>query len=94
MSNYPPGMTSEDWRHIDGEDHHQNCPLHEANWDHHCQHMTQRVEWDLRWRLLGTGVRIQIHYCPFCGDELLEPECHCEEITRAERDDAAERKTQ
>ena len=24
--NYPDGMTSKDWEHIDGEEHHQDCP--------------------------------------------------------------------
>ena len=29
MSNYPDGMTSRDWAHIDGEEHHEDCPYHE-----------------------------------------------------------------
>ena len=29
MSNYPDGMTSRDWAHIDGEEHHEDCPHHE-----------------------------------------------------------------
>ena len=29
MSNYPPGMTREDWKYIDGESHHQLCQMHE-----------------------------------------------------------------
>ncbi len=29
MSNYPPGMTREHWRHIDGEIHYRACPAHE-----------------------------------------------------------------
>lgn len=30
-SNYPPGMTRGDWRHIDGEKHSPLCPCHEDN---------------------------------------------------------------
>jgi hypothetical protein len=26
MSNYPDGMTRSDWAHIDGGDHHDDCP--------------------------------------------------------------------
>ena len=29
MSNYPDGMTSRDWAHIDGIEHHEDCPQHE-----------------------------------------------------------------
>jgi hypothetical protein len=29
MSNYPDGMTSRDWAHIDGDEHHEQCPQHE-----------------------------------------------------------------
>ena len=29
MSNYPDGMTSRDWSHIDGIEHHEECPQHE-----------------------------------------------------------------
>ena len=29
MTNYPDGMTKEDWRHIDGDEHHDSCPAHE-----------------------------------------------------------------
>ena len=30
MSNYPDGMTSRDWAHIDGIEHHEDCPQHES----------------------------------------------------------------
>jgi len=33
MINYPPGMTREDWKHIDGDQHYRNCPMHEDNDD-------------------------------------------------------------
>ena len=29
VSNYPDGMTSRDWAHIDGEEHHEDCSYHE-----------------------------------------------------------------
>ena len=29
MSNYPDGMTSRDWAHIDGIEHHEDCPYHD-----------------------------------------------------------------
>lgn len=29
MNNYPPGMTREDWKHIDGPSHYRGCPQHE-----------------------------------------------------------------
>ena len=29
MSNYPDGMTSRDWAHIDGDEHSEDCPHHE-----------------------------------------------------------------
>ena len=29
MSNYPDGMTSRDWAHIDGIEHHEECPYHD-----------------------------------------------------------------
>ena len=31
MSNYPPGMTSHAWEHIEGKEHHSDCPEHEDN---------------------------------------------------------------
>ena len=30
MSNYPDGMTSRDWAHIDGVEHHEDCPHEES----------------------------------------------------------------
>ena len=35
MGGYPPGMTSADWRHIDGEQHCPLCPQHE-DYEHRC----------------------------------------------------------
>ena len=29
--NYPDGMTKEDWQHINGLEHDDDCPQHEAN---------------------------------------------------------------
>jgi hypothetical protein len=36
MSNYPDGMTSRDWAHIDGEEHHEECYSH-PDYEHFCQ---------------------------------------------------------
>ena len=36
MSNYPDGMTKRDWSHLDGRDHHEDCPEN-LDFDHtHC----------------------------------------------------------
>jgi hypothetical protein len=29
MSNYPDGMSSRDWAHIEGDEHSDECPQHE-----------------------------------------------------------------
>jgi len=36
MSNYPDGMTSRDWAHIDGIEHHEDCPQYE-DFDMDCE---------------------------------------------------------
>ena len=36
MSNYPDGMTSRDWAHIDGIEHHEDCPQYE-DYDMDCE---------------------------------------------------------
>ena len=36
MSNYPDGMTSRDWAHIDGIEHHEDCPQYE-DYDMGCE---------------------------------------------------------
>jgi hypothetical protein len=35
MSNYPDGMTSRDWAHIDGVEHHEDCP--QFDFDIYCE---------------------------------------------------------
>ena len=30
--NYPPGMSSRDWAHIEGGQHFPSCPAHEDHW--------------------------------------------------------------
>jgi len=36
MSNYPDGMTSRDWAHLDGDEHHEECYSH-PDYEHFCQ---------------------------------------------------------
>ncbi len=52
MSHYPPGMTREDWKHIDGVQHYKGCPQHEDNvallgeeaWDCCCDEIAQALK--------------------------------------------------
>ena len=36
MSNYPPGMTPEDWAHIEGAEHHRDCEVHRGSPECNC----------------------------------------------------------
>ena len=97
--NYPPGMTREDWKHIDGDQHYSECMMHE-DFEHKCQRvMSCRVqpEGDMRWVLLHrmfphVGI-VQIDFCPYCGDELPPIRCICEEIAEEQKALIAEQKT-
>ena len=44
VSNYPDGMTSRDWAHIDGVEHHVDCPQHENSF--HCEDCFQDFDFD------------------------------------------------
>jgi hypothetical protein len=44
VSNYPDGMTSRDWAHIDGIEHHEDCPQHENFF--HCEDCLQDFDFD------------------------------------------------
>lgn len=95
---YPDGMTKRDWQHIDGEQHHPQCPMHEDNYGwHECDDMPKQtaIEWDKyrkRWRLV---LRDYLHNstciingCPWCLEELTAPRCTCQEIDDALKEDA------
>lgn len=91
MSNYPPGMTKEHWRHIDGEPPHvEACPMSDGNLTC-CKKHTWSVEYrDTSWYLLhrygAVSHEVEVTFCPFCGTELLTPECRCEEIVKEGKD--------
>lgn len=100
MSNYPPGMTRSDWKHIDGEQHYKECPLHE-DYVHDCSKEAReflRPEfsppcWILAVKVGIHGYRyIRIDFCPWCGEDLGRPDCRCKDITEALKAEAAERK--
>ena len=100
MSNYPPGMTREDWKHIDGEQHYRLCPESE-DYIHDCSKggaMMVRPEfsppcWVLEVSLATPHFRtIRIDYCPWCGEDLGKPNCICTEIAETEKAEAAEHK--
>lgn len=85
---YPPGMTREDWKHIDGATHNPECPDHEDNRNgHQCakgkHNQDAVVEWDHARQLWDlyisshgavSGRHIAILFCPYCGQDLGESE--------------------
>ena len=89
--NYPPGMTREDWKHVDGEQHHPECPLNE-NYEHKCQRvMPCRVQpegddrWVLAHRMFPRSGVVKIDFCPYCGEELGPIECICKALVAEHR---------
>ena len=89
MSNYPPGMTKADWKHIDGLQHYRECPMHE-DYKHDCsREAVQYLRavfsppcWELAIRVYGISgyySHIRVDYCPWCGEDLGRPDCICTE---------------
>lgn len=86
MSNYPQGMTNEDWKHIDGEQHSRFCPEHE-DFSHDCWPNTKnkvvplfdagRSWWALVVRTSLLHAEVPIDFCPYCGEDLGRPDCIC-----------------
>ena len=100
-TNYPPGMTREDWKHIDGEQHYVACP-ESQDYMHGCSkeaNLYLRAEFSPPcWVLaiqpsLGRSYTyLRVDYCPWCGGDLGRPECICTEIDETLKAEAAERK--
>ncbi len=95
MNNYPPGMTKEDWKHIDGETHSPLCPQHE-DFEHKCNaKMPNRIYPDLSnhagrfgWNLVVKRLHtteLSIDFCPYCGEELGPTDCICKELKEGGR---------
>jgi len=100
MSNFPPGMTREDWKHIDGEGHHCHCPMHE-DYEHDCSKEARKYLrpefsppcWVLSIRMGHCSyTHIRVDYCPWCAEDLGRPECICKEIDELAKAEVAERK--
>ena len=101
-TNYPPGMTREDWKHIDGAVHHPLCTMHEE-FVHDCwpnaKHQVVPVPdgGRTKWALIVSpatrgAVTVPIDFCPYCGVDLGPVECICQEIDETLKAEAAERK--
>ena len=79
---YPDGMTKSDWAHIDGEQHSPECPMHENNFGWHSCSLNDQgtIEWDedsSRWKLFLGPTWVVINGCPWCLEELADPQCTC-----------------
>lgn len=98
VSNYPPGVTGNESR-IAGKSHYRQCPMHEdAEVVHTCAppiKMPHTVEWDgYYWKLIivrNYPLRTVINFCPYCGEELAQPHCTCDEIAESRTEEAAAR---
>lgn len=100
--NYPPGMTKQDWRQINGDEHSPRCPMHE-DYEHRCWdkapgHVELRYDAGRSWWAMtirqGTGyaafTSFPIEFCPWCGVELSRPDCICDDIQRDGHETAEE----
>lgn len=103
MNNYPPGMTSKDWQHIDGEQHYRQCPVSE-DYSHDCSKDAAeylRPEFSPPCWVLAVRIAtfdrfryLRVDFCPWCGEDLGRPECICRELAQDMKDDAAEHKAE